>query len=378
VFYNPRVSRFSLLSIIFLNLALSPALWSQNQTRIQSTGVQSTGVDANLRGISVTRMGAGKTSVGKIVVWASGSKGTVLRSLDEGKSWIRLKVDSDSAAELDFRDVEAFGKDTAYVMSSGEGEKSRIYKTTDGGRSWKLQYTDKRSGFFLDSLACESRTYCFALSDPVDGRFLVLSTSDGRHWKELPPDKMPTALPAEGAFAASGTSIALCNHNIYFGTGGPAARVFRSDDHGRSWTAAETPMASGNASSGIFSLACSDRYVIAVGGDYKNPESAERVAAYSADHGKTWHPAEHPPTGYRSSVSIVAATAFAVGPTGEDVSLDYGASWKAVDSLNLNAAALTTEGGGWAVGPKGTVKHFQVRVPDSIRRQSQREKSATQ
>ena len=346
--------------------------------RIQNTGVQSTAVDSNLRGISVTRMGAGKTSARKTVVWASGSKGTVLRSLDEGKSWTQLKVDGNSAGELDFRDVEAFGADSAYVMSSGEGEKSRIYKTTDGGKSWELQYTDKRSGFFLDSLACESRTHCFALSDPVDGRFLVLSTSDGRHWKELPRDKMPAALPAEGAFAASGTSIARCNNNIYFGTGGPAARVFRSDDHGRSWTAAETPMASGNASSGIFSLACSGRYVVAVGGDYKNSESAERVAAYSADYGKTWHLAEHPPPGYRSSVSIMAATAFAVGPTGGDVSLDYGATWKAVDSLDLNAAALTTDGSGWAVGPKGTYKHFQMRIVNLLRRHGQRAESATQ
>jgi photosystem II stability/assembly factor-like uncharacterized protein len=375
VFYNPRVRASTLILLCFILVGL--ALWSQNQTQVQSTGVQSTGVDANLRGISVTRMSAGKTNARKTVVWASGSKGTILRSLDQGKSWTQLKVDGDSTAELDFRDVEAFGADTAYVMSSGEGEKSRIYKTTDGGKSWKLQYTDKRSGFFLDSLACESRTHCFALSDPVDGRFLVLSTSDGRYWTELPRDKMPAALPAEGAFAASGTSIALCDDNIYFGTGGPAARVFRSDDRGRSWTAAETPMASGNASSGIFSLACSGRYVIAVGGDYKNPESAERVAAYSADYGKTWHLAGHPPTGYRSSVSIVAATAFAVGPTGEDVSLDYGASWEAVDSLDLNAAALTADGSGWAVGPKGTYKHFQMRIPDLLRH-SQRGKSATQ
>lgn len=299
--------------------------------------------------------------MGHYVIWASGTKGTVLRSSDEGKSWKQLKNAVDATVgDLDFRDIEAFGANTAYLMSSGDGEKSRIYKTTDAGKSWTLQYTDKRLGFFLDSLACDSKIHCFALSDSVDGKFLILTTTDGQHWKELPRDKMPAALPAEGAFAASGTSIALCHDNIYFGTGGPAARVFHSADRGRSWTAAETPAASGNSSSGIFSIACSGRYVIAVGGDYKAPESAERVAAYSDDFGRTWRLADHLPHGYRSSVSIASATALAVGPNGEDVSFDHGVHWKSVDSLNLNAVAFTTDGRGWAVGPKGTVKHFQI------------------
>jgi photosystem II stability/assembly factor-like uncharacterized protein len=149
-------------------------------------------------------------------------------------------------------------------MSSGDGEKSRIYKTIDRGLSWTLQYTDKRTGFFLDSLACESRTRCFALSDPVDGKFLILATTDGQHWKELPRDRMPAALPAEGAFAASGTSIALCGNDSYFGTGGPAARVFRSADRGRTWSVGDTPMAAGTASAGIFSIACEGEHVLLV------------------------------------------------------------------------------------------------------------------
>jgi photosystem II stability/assembly factor-like uncharacterized protein len=280
-----------------------------------------------------------------------------------------LKVDG--GEDLDFRDIEAFGVSTAYLMSSGDGDKSRIYKTTDGGKSWTLQYTDKRPGFFLDSLACYSRTHCFALSDPVDGKFLILTTIDGQRWKELPRDKMPAALPTEGAFAASGTSIALCNNDIYFGTGGPAARAFHSTDRGRSWTAVATPIASGNASSGIFSLACHGRYVVAVGGDYKNPDRAERVAAHSNDRGATWHLADHPPLGYRSSVSMASGTIFAVGPNGEDTSLDYGAHWKFADELNLNAAIITPSGIGWAVGPGGTFKHFQTRVLDLIHRHDQ-------
>ena len=197
------------------------------------------------------------------------------------------------SSDFDFRDIEGFDPDTAYVMSSGDGDKSRIYKTTDGGNTWTLQYSDKRPGFFLDSLACDSEIHCVALSDPVEGKFLVLSTDDGERWKELPRDKMPAILSGEGAFAASGTAIVLCAHdNFYFGTGGGrVARVFHSNDRGRSRTATETPIASG-ASSGIFSVTCTGHSVVAVGGDYKEPATAKRVAVYSVDSGKTWHLAE--------------------------------------------------------------------------------------
>jgi len=322
--------------------------------------VQNSGLDANLRGVSVSFAATGKHDY---VVWASGSNGVILRSTNEGATWAQMSVKG--GGDLDFRGIKGFDADTAYVMSSGDRDKSRIYKTTDGGKTWTLQYTDKRPGFFLDSLVCDSKTHCYALSDPVEGKFLVLSTDDGEHWKELPRDKMPAALPKEGAFAASGTSIAICDRgdNVYFGTGGAvSARVFRSADHGRSWTAAETPIASGNASSGIFSVACGGFLVMAAGGDYKDPANAKRVAAYSNDFGATWHLAERQPEGYRSAVAECGYGDFAaVGPTGTDISHDERGEamhWQATDQLNLNAASFEGQVG-WAVGPKGTIARFK-------------------
>jgi photosystem II stability/assembly factor-like uncharacterized protein len=314
----------------------------------QTPKLQETGYETNLRGVSISQ-----TPEGKYVVWVSGSKGIILRSLDEGRSWEQIKVND--GPDLDFRDIEAFGANTAYVMSSGVGEKSRISKTVDAGKSWVLQYTDKRSGFFLDSLACDSKTHCFALSDPVDGKFLLLRTTDGQHWKELPRDRMPAALPTEGAFAASGTSIALCRNDIYFGTGGPAARVFHSTDRGNSWTVAETPIASGKATSGLFSIACHGRSLVAVGGDYREPAGANKVAVYSTDAGASWHLAEQQPGGYRSAVVFLSGGRFiAVGTSGSDVSDDAGVHWRRVDTLNLNAFSFRG-GRSCAVGPEGTV-----------------------
>ena len=80
----------------------------------------------------------GVSAIGDTVAWASGNKGTVVRTVDGGATWSRLAVPD--ANELDFRDIEAFGTGTAYVLSIGPGDKSRIYKSEDGGRNWALLF----------------------------------------------------------------------------------------------------------------------------------------------------------------------------------------------------------------------------------------------
>src|SRR6202049_542794 len=234
---------------------------------VVSWSVQTSGIDTNLRGVSAAGS-VDSDGTEHIAVWACGSNGVILLSTDFGKSWKRVHVAGGDA--LDFRSIVAFDAKRALVMSSGEGDKSRIYKTVDGGVSWKLEFTDSRKGFFLDALACDGE--CYALSDPVDGKFVIVATHNYEEWKELPGDGMPAALPGEAAFAASGSSLAVNNDaGIYFGTGGgKAARVFHSADRGKTWSAVETPIAGGNSSSGIFSISSTTYAVNVVGGDYKS------------------------------------------------------------------------------------------------------------
>jgi photosystem II stability/assembly factor-like uncharacterized protein len=312
--------------------------------------VRESGVDSNLRGVCVVADSFGAETV---TIWASGSQGAVVRSTDSGKTWQRLRIPE--AESLDFRGVQAFYMNTAYVVSSGEGAQSRIYKTTDGGKSWKLQYQGEQKGFFLDALICDDEKHCAALSDPVDGKFVVLTNMDGEHWTELPRENMPAALPKEGAFAASNSSLCLDGKNIYFGTGGPAARLFASHDLGRTWTVAETPIISGNASSGIFSIFCDERTIVAVGGDYQDPARAYKNAAVSMDGGNTWKLATQLPGGYRSAVGRTNGGYVAVGPTGAETSVD-GLHWNSIGRLNFNAYSYPLRASaGWAVGPHGTV-----------------------
>jgi photosystem II stability/assembly factor-like uncharacterized protein len=325
--------------------------------------VQTSGSDTNLRGVSAAYTADAKR-VTVPIVWTSGSNGVILKSLDGGKTWQRLHVKDGDA--LDFRGIVAFSASTAYLMSSGEGEKSRIYKTTDGGDTWNLQYSDTRKEFFLDTIACRSEKECFALGDPINGKFLLLKTTDGEHWTPLPTDNMPTALGGEGAFAASNSCLTLSgDKEIFFATGGPAARVFHSPDGGLTWTVARTPVLQGNPSSGVFSLGFDgDKHLIVLGGDYKVTDNPDRVSAYSTESGLTWQLAARQPGGFRSAVAHVHEGYWvAIGPTGEDITNDGGIHWKHTDSLNLNAVTVLDSGTGWAVGARGTiarlVNHFK-------------------
>lgn len=311
-----------------------------------------TGTDAELRGLS---------TAGPNVVWVSGTRGRWARTTDGGRTW---RTDSvPGAAGLDFRAVHALDARRAWLMSSGEAEKgqARIYRTTDAGAHWSLVYSTPQKGVFLDAIAFWDAQHGIAISDPVDGRFFVVTTNDGGNsWTRIPPERLPATLPNEAAFAASGTCLTVAGEtNVWIGTGGgTTGRVYHSADRGRTWTVAETPIHAGSASSGVFSVAFRDgRRGIAVGGDYQMVRGGLPNVAISDDGGRTWRVAKGPlPVGYLSAVSFVpgSSNVVAVGLAGTAFSGDGGNSWLMVDSVAYNSVRFDGTAG-WAAGPKGRV-----------------------
>ena len=314
--------------------------------------VQPAGTHASLRGVSV---------VDDRIAWASGSKGTVLRTLDGGATWTILPVPGEEAT--DFRDIEAFGPDEAVIM--GIGRPAKIFRTTDGGKTWTRTFADDSPGVFLDGLAFFDRKSGLAVGDPMDGRFLVLATTNGgAAWSSLPPDSRPAALDGEAAFAASGTSLAVLNDGlVWLATGGAASRVWRSEDRGGHWEPVASGLLEGAASAGGFSVAFYDaRTGIAVGGEYKAEAAALGNAAVSADGGRTWRPVkDRRPGGFREAVAFIPGTtppiAITVGPSGSDYSLDLGHTWTAIATPEgLHALGFARRGrAGWAVGRDGLI-----------------------
>jgi photosystem II stability/assembly factor-like uncharacterized protein len=329
-------------------LAVSIAL--HDPTAFAQWQTQSVDTKSDFRGLCV---------VSPSCAWVSGTKGTYARTTDAGKTW---SVGTVSGAEkLDFRDVEAFGETTAYLLSAGPGDASRIYKTVDGGKSWALQFRSTDPAAFLDAIAFWDEKNGVALGDPVKGRFQLIMTADGgAHWTPLAAKTLPPALPGEGAFAASGTCLVTHGEkDVWFATGGgKSARVFHSRDWGQSWEVSETPILAGAESAGIFSIAFRDpQHGMVVGGDYRKPSDLGTTAATTSDGGKTWTPLNKG-LPYRSAVAWAKDRWVAVGTSGSHVSLDNGSTWKLIDRENYNSVGFTSGGEGWAVGPKGRIAKF--------------------
>ena len=320
----------------------------------QTWVAQSSGTTASLRGVS---------AVSPAVVWASGTGGAYLRTLDGGATWHAAVVPG--AGDSDFRSVRALDSRTAWLMSSGPGTKSRIYKTADGGAHWSPLYTNPDAGGFFDALAFWDAHRGVVLGDPVDGQFVILTTADdGQTWQQ---HKLPPALPNEGAFAASNSCLVVRGEReVWFGTGGPSgARVFHSNDGGLHWDVAGTPLRHDGPGAGIFSLAFPDTaHGVAVGGDYGKPADAAGNVALTSDGGRAWvePPAAHP-NGYRSAVAFLPRRKvwIAVGTSGSDISSDGGRSWKTFDSGAYNAIGTSAGDAAWAAGPGGRIGKLRFR-----------------
>jgi photosystem II stability/assembly factor-like uncharacterized protein len=328
---------------------------------------------ASLRGVH---------SVGGGVAWASGTNGTVLRTEDGGFVW-QLCAIPPGAEKLDFRGIQAFDANTAIVMSSGTGDLSRIYKTTDGCQTWKLIFANRDTftgtivagphppddGFF-DAILFLDPNLGLVFGDPAvssaDGfyTFRIRVTHDsGKTWTPVvdpeinSPGKNLMPLGSEGLFAASNSSAAVLDGWLWMGTGGGRVLHRRLYDNPKvralsfqslyctgavdpishtcgiswmDWTSTNTPLKAPGPSAGIFSLVFRTPKVgIAVGGDYQKPDQATSNAAYSIDGGESWQTVKTPPHGFRSAVAYDAQQKLwiTVGPNGTDISRDDGKNW---------------------------------------------------
>jgi photosystem II stability/assembly factor-like uncharacterized protein len=317
---------------------------------------QNSGVTVRLRGVS---------AVSERVAWASGAGSTVLRTTDGGTTWKKLSVTTDT---LDFRDIDAVDDRTAYVLSIGNGPASRIYKTTDAGATWTLQFKNDDPKAFYDAMSFWDRNHGIVIGDSIDGNFCIMTTENGgRTWVRVPASALPPAIENEGAFAASGTNIAVFGKShAWIGTGaGAKARVLRTVDRGRTWQIAETPLVAG-ASAGIFSVAFRDaKHGVVVGGDYQKEDEAIDNLAVTSDGGVTWTLVKGL-TGFRSvavyvpggpsGTGTLTGTLVAVGPSGTDYSTDDGRTWTALAGPGFDTLSFARgQRVAFAAGARGSI-----------------------
>ncbi|HEY7895430.1 MAG TPA: hypothetical protein VIC24_11070 [Gemmatimonadaceae bacterium] len=316
---------------------------------------QQSGTEALLQDVS---------AVDSSIVWVGGHSATWAVTMDGGAHWrsaVMPRADS-----LEFRDVQAVDARTAYLLSSGLGERSRIYKTTDGGASWALEFTATNPKAFFDCFAFWDDTHGMAVSDAVDGHFLVITTRDGVHWTPVPPMKLPNAQPNEGAFAASGTcAMALPPSDGWIGTGSaPTARLLRTGDRGATWDAVATPLAA-DTTEGITSLAVRDaRHLVALGGNIARLTAVQDEVVITDDGGRSWTPGGRLPfPGPVFGAAYSPSTdpwLVAVGPGGAAASNDDGRTWTLIDSASYWSVGFGSARVGWAVGPRGRITRIEL------------------
>ncbi len=323
--------------------------------------VMPTGTPASLRGVA---------AISRDVVWASGTGGTVLRTVDGGTTWGVIRVPG--AETLDFRDIQAFDADRACLLNAGRP--ARFFRTEDGGRTWTETYRNDSEGIFYDCFSFFDADRGIAVGDSIGGRFMIARTSDGgRTWTEAPAAERPEAKPGEGPFAASGTSLMIFGTDgVMFCTGGPEAKVMISMDRGLTWKAGPSPLGPGTSTSGGFSLAFLDgNKGVMVGGDYKDETGTRKNAALTFDGGLTWTSvANDQPSGFREAVAFVPAAPamlVTVGPSGSDISADGGRTWKPLPApRGFHGLSFAPDGAGWAVGNKGLVARLDLEAAKAV------------
>jgi photosystem II stability/assembly factor-like uncharacterized protein len=297
------------------------------------------------------------------IAWASGAGGTYTRTMDGGLTWKAGVVPG--AEHMQFRDVHAIDGNNAYLLSIGKADSSRIYRTNDGGATWRLQFTNRDPDAFYDCFDFWDADHGIAVGDAIHGELAVLSTSDGGvHWARIPPATFPPALPKEGSFASSGTCIVTGpKGRAWIATTG--SRVLRTNDFGKSWQVALTPVlpfdavGDGTDSLGVSSVSFRDeKNGMAFGGFGSHPTAP--MVAITVDGGASWEPRGRPtfPGGIYAGAFVTSAlkpTIVAVGPTGSSYSRDLGATWLPIDARNYWGLGFAPGNRGWAVGSGGRI-----------------------
>src|SRR5262249_16787948 len=186
-------------------------------------------------------VGAGET-------WARNSVGYgdgVYKTTDGGDSWTKMGLEkTERIARIA---IQPQHPDTVLVAATGplfnDSPERGVYRTTDGGRTWtKTLYVDARSGaadlamdpqnpdiVYASMWTVRRQAWTFASGGPGSG--LYKSTDGGKTWR-----KLTKGLP-EGDLGRIGIAVSPARANrIYAIVESKKTALYVSDDCGESWT----------------------------------------------------------------------------------------------------------------------------------------------
>ncbi len=294
------------------------------------------GKKISIRGLSV---------VTDNIIWASGSGGSVARSLDGGQTFTWMKVPG--YEKSDFRDIEAFDENTAIIM--GITTPAVLLKTTDGGKNWRKVFEDTTKGAFWDAMDFSDSDKGTVIGDPINGEFYMARTNDGGEtWRRIPTTIVSVSnpfLPTEGEafFASSGTNIKMMgNHPIYVSGGKNSRLFFRTVD------TIPLPIMKGKETTGANSIAVRDYRGVVVGGDFtKDTIGYNNCVLFDIPLEKPikYRIPKTPPHGYRSCVIyLTKRKLLTCGTSGIDISKDAGNNWELISKESFHVCQKAKKG----------------------------------
>jgi len=318
----------------------------------QNSGNNSIKILSQKKGVSIRGMAVPN----KNTIWASGSKGSIAKSVNGGSEfeWLQVK----GYESRDFRSIHAWDNKEAIIVAVAAP--AIILKTKDGGATWYKVYENSDTLMFLDAIHFKDSSNGLVVGDPINNQIFLLRSNDkGENWNEVPTSYFKTPLEkGEAFFASSGSNIAQLSKDDFLVSGGLRSRLWINGE------AINIPIIQGGKTTGANSMAISPNgnNLMIVGGDFMKDTSrlqnavglkqllrkSKWVISRSLGH----------PNGYRSGVEYITdSILIACGTTGVDISINQGKSWELISTESFhvvrkqpNTKAVFLAGAGGRIG----------------------------
>jgi len=329
----------------------------------QNSGNNSIKILTQKKGVSIRALAVPNLNT----IWASGSKGSIARSVNGGTDfeWMQVK----GYETRDFRSIHAWDEKEAIIVAVAAP--AIILKTKDGGTSWYKVYENADTLMFLDAIHFKDASNGLVVGDPISNHIFLLSTVDkGEHWNEIPSSYFKTPLEkGEAFFASSGSNIAQLSKEDFLVSGGLRSRLWINGE------ALDIPIIQGGTSTGANSMAISPNgnNIMIVGGDFMKDTSRLQNAVglklfIKPNSNQKWQSEKIPywkidelaglPNGYRSGVEYITNTILiACGTSGVDISMNKGKNWDLISTESFHVVrkqpttkAVFLAGGGGRIG----------------------------
>ena len=230
---------------------------SSNNSRLQATTGTATWVNLLLTPLAVA-LAESNTRVLLNAIWGAskddiyiaGHRGTILRSIDSGKTWTSQTTNTTN----DILAIWGSGAGDIYAV----GSKGLILHSSDKGKTWQKQ--ESGVTLSLTSLWGSSANDIY-----IGAAFGILfhSTNHGETWQKIDTNNHGTIFSLWGSGA----------DDVYAAGGGPKGMVLHSTDQGKTWSA----------------QTLGENYLGSVFGFSKNDVWLSGDKVYrSRDQGKTW------------------------------------------------------------------------------------------